>query len=100
MDQRHSYLLSELRYAIAEAFGKSEHVTAAIVGLQRAGQAVKIAIDTVLVALPVHAACSHATEAHSSFGGQLILSETDVLFLRDLKISVEIGVNEPQSEPS
>jgi hypothetical protein len=49
MDQRHSYLLSELRYAIDESSRTSEPVLAAIGVLQRAGQGVKIPIDTGLV---------------------------------------------------
>jgi hypothetical protein len=53
VDQRHSNLLSELRYATDEAFGKSERVIAAI-----------------------------------------MLDANDMLFLRDLKISVGMGAAE------
>lgn len=91
MDQSNSDLLSELRCAMDEAFGKSERVIGAIVALQRAGQGVKIAIATALVDIPVPAAHSPTTEGHSIFGGQLMLNATDMLFLRGLKISVESG---------
>jgi hypothetical protein len=77
-----------------EAFGKSGRVIAAIVALQHAGQGVKIAIDTSLVDIAVSGPRSHATEGQSDFGGLLMLNATDMLFLRDLKISVEIGVAE------
>jgi hypothetical protein len=96
MDQRHADLLWELRYAIDEAFGKSERVIAAIVALQRAGQGVKIAIDTALVDIPVPVTRIPCTEGQSSFGGKLMLGAADILFLRDMKISVEIGVNEAE----
>jgi hypothetical protein len=94
MDQRHSDLLSELRCAMDEAFGRSERVIAAIVALQHAGQAVKIAIDTALADIGVPPARSSAKQGHSDSGGLLTLSATDMLFLRDLKISIEIGVAE------
>ena len=74
-----------------EAFGKSERVIEAIVALQHAGQAVKIAIHTALEDIRVPAAL-FPEEANS--GGMLTLSATDMLFLRDLKISVETGVAE------
>jgi hypothetical protein len=82
MDQRHSDLLLELRYAMDEAFGKSERVISAIMALQRSGKGVKIAIDTALVDIPV-------SVERSSAGGLLILNAFDMRFLRDLKISVE-----------
>jgi hypothetical protein len=44
VDQRHSDLLWELRYAMDEAFGKSERVIAAIVALQNAGQGFKMPV--------------------------------------------------------
>jgi hypothetical protein len=91
MDQSKSDMLLELRYAMDEAFGKSDRVIAAIVALQRAGKGVKIAIDTALVDIPVPAVHFPRTEGHSVFGGQLILNATDLLFLRGLKISVESG---------
>jgi hypothetical protein len=91
MDQSHLDMLLELRCAMDEAFGKSERVIAAIVALQRAGQGVKIAIDTALVDIPVPAVYFPSTEGHSIVGGQLILNATDMLFLRCLKISVESG---------
>lgn len=91
MDQRHSDLLSELRYAMDEAFGKSERVIAAIVALQHAGQAVKIAIHTALEDIRLPPAL-FAEEADSR--GMLTLNATDMLFLRDLKISVETRVAE------
>ena len=91
MDQNHSDMPLELRSAMDEAFGRSARVTAAIVTLQGAGQGVKIAIDTALVDIPVSAAHFPSTEGHSSFGGQLMLNAADMLFLRDLKISVESG---------
>jgi hypothetical protein len=91
MDQSYLDMLSELRYAMDEAFGKSDRVIAAIVALQRAGKGVKIAIDTALVDIPVPGAHSPSTEDHSILGGQLILNATDLLFLRGLKISVESG---------
>lgn len=75
-----------------EAFGRSERVVAAIVALQHAGQAVKIAIHTTLEDIRVPAARFFAEEADS--GGMLTLDATDMLFLRDLKISVESGVAE------
>jgi hypothetical protein len=90
MDQRHSDLLMELRYAMDEAFGKSERVLEAIVALQHAGQAVKIAIHTAIEDIRVPAARFLADEANS--GGTLTLNASDMLFLRDLKISVETGV--------
>jgi hypothetical protein len=85
MDTRHSNLLSELRYAIDEAFGTSERVRAAIMALERAGQGVKIAIDTTLVP---------ATTRRSDCRGVLMLDANDMLFLRDLKISVGIRTAE------
>ena len=94
MDQRHSDLLLELRYAMDEAFGKSERVIAAIMALQRSGKGVKIAIDTALVDIPVSTAHSPAKEGHSHPGGLLILNASDMRFLRDLKISVETAVAE------
>ena len=94
MDQRHSDLLSELRYAMDEAFGKSERVIAAIMALQRTGKGVKIAIDTALVDIPVPVAHSPAKEGRSYPGGLLILNASDMRFLRDLKISVETAVAE------
>src|SRR6202034_826751 len=78
MDQSQSDMLWELRYAMDEAFGKSGRVIAAIVALQRAGQGVKIAIDAALVDTPVPAAHFPRTEGHSIFGGQLMLSATDM----------------------
>jgi hypothetical protein len=74
-----------------EAFGKSQRVIAAIVALQHAGQAVKIAIHTAVEDIPAPAARFLDEEADS--GGMLTLNATDVLFLRDLKISVETGVD-------
>jgi hypothetical protein len=93
MDQRHSNLLSELRYAMDEAFGKSERVMAAIVALHRAGRGVKIAIDTALVDIGVPTAPFPATmgRPHS---GALMLDANDMLFLQDLKISIGTGVAE------
>ena len=82
MDQSYLDMLSELRYAMDEAFGKSDRVIAAIVALQRAGKGVKIAIDTALIDIPV-------SVERSSAGGLLILNAFDMRFLRDLKISVE-----------
>jgi hypothetical protein len=92
VDQRHSDLLSELRYAMDEAFGKSERVIASIVAIQHAGQAVKIAIHTAFEDIRAPAARFLAEEADS--GGMLTLNATDLVFLRDLKISVETGVAE------
>jgi hypothetical protein len=89
MDQRHSDLLLELRHAMDEAFGKSERVISAIMALQRSGKGVKIAIDTALVDIPVSVERSPAKEGPSYPGGMLILNAFDMLFLRDLKISVE-----------
>jgi hypothetical protein len=77
-----------------EAFGKSERVIAAIVALQCAGQAVKIAIHTALEDIRVPTASSPAKEGLSDSGAMLTLNATDILFLRDLKISVETGVAE------
>ena len=77
-----------------EAFGKSERVIAAIVALHYAGQAVKIAIHTALEDIRVPTAGSPAKEGLSDSGGMLTLNATDMLFLRDLKISVETGVAE------
>jgi hypothetical protein len=87
-------MLSELRYAMDEAFGNSERVIAAIVDLQRAGQGVKIAIHTALVDIQVPSARFPAKEWLPDSGGLLTLNSTDMLFLRDLKISTEIGVAE------
>jgi hypothetical protein len=94
MDTRHSNLLSELRYAMDEAFGKSERVIAAIVALQRAGQGVKIAIDTALVDIGVPTARFPATMGRSDCSGVLMLDANDLLFLHNLKISAGIGVAE------
>jgi hypothetical protein len=84
-------MLFELRYAMDEAFGQSERVIAAIVALQNAGQGVKIAIDTALVDAGVPSAPSPAREAQPDSVGVLMLDANDMLFLRDLKISVEIS---------
>jgi len=82
-----------------EAFGKSERVIAAIVALQHAGQAVKIAIHAALEDIRVPAARFLAEEADS--GGRLTLNATDILFLRDLKISVETaGPNDSPMGPT
>jgi hypothetical protein len=75
-----------------EAFGKSERVIAAIVALQNAGQAVKIAIHTAPEDMRVPAACLVVEETDPR--GMLTLNATDMLFRRDLKISVESGVAE------
>ena len=77
-----------------EAFGKSERVIASIAALQHVGQAVKIAIDIATVDFLVPAARFPGQEGHLDSGGLLRLNATDMLFLRDLKISVEIGVAE------
>ena len=77
-----------------EAFGKSERVIASIVALQHAGQAVKIAIHTALEDIRVPADRFLAEDERSEFGGLLMLNATDMLFLRNLKISVETGVAE------
>ena len=90
MDHRYSNLLSELRYAMDEAFGKSERVSAAIMAVQHAGKGVEIAIHAALVDLPQ--AGSPANEGHTESRGMLTLNATDMLFLRALKISVETGV--------
>ncbi len=94
MYQRHWDLLVELRYAMDEAFGKSERIMAAIAALQRAGQGVKIAIDTALVDIPACAAHFPATEGRSDSGGLLMLNASDMLFLQDLKITVETAIAE------
>ena len=77
-----------------EAFGRSERVIAAIAALQQVGQAVQIAIDIAILDLPVPAARFPAKEGYLDSGGPLRLNATDMLFLRDLKISVETGVSE------
>ncbi len=77
-----------------EAFGKSERVMAAIVALRHAGQGVEIAIQAALIDLRVCPACSPANQGHSDPRGTLTLNATDLLFLRDLKITVETGVAE------
>jgi hypothetical protein len=76
-----------------EAFVKSERVIAAIMALQRAGQGVKIAIDTALVDIGVPTAPFPATLGRSH-SGALILDANDMLFLQDLKISIGTGVAE------
>jgi hypothetical protein len=91
VDQRNSELLRELRYAMDEAFGKSARVIAAIVALQHAGQRVRIAIDTSLVGARVPPAPSPFSDAHSDSKGVLMLDANDMLFLRDLRISVELA---------
>jgi hypothetical protein len=62
--------------------------------LQHAGQGVKIAIHTAPEYIRVPTARLAAEERHSDSSGLLRLNATDMLFLRDLKISVEIGVAE------
>jgi hypothetical protein len=73
-------------------FGKIDNSAADDLALQRAGQAVKIAIHTALEDIQVPAARFLAEEADS--GGMLTLNATDMLFLRNLKISVETDVAE------
>jgi hypothetical protein len=92
VDHKGSDLVSELRGAINEACGRSERVIAAILALQNAGQGVRIEIDTALLNAEVPAARSPAREAQTDSGGVLMLDANDLLYLRDLKISVEIGV--------
>jgi hypothetical protein len=77
-----------------EALGKSERLMAAIAAPQHAGQGVKIAIHTALEDIRVPTACCPAEERHSDSTGLLRLNATDMLFLRALKISVEIGAAE------
>jgi hypothetical protein len=91
VDQRHSDLLSELRCAMGEALGKSKRVIVAIIALQHAGQDVKISIDASLTDIGFPGGSSLAITRHSDSDGLLTLNATDMLFLRDLRISVEIG---------
>jgi hypothetical protein len=74
-----------------EALGKSRRVIAAIMALQHAGHCFNITVDTTLTDIGIPGASSPATTRHSYSEGLLTLNAADMLFLRDLKISVEIG---------